>query len=599
MKKCVYLVCSLLLTACYSNEEEFSVIDANNQTDIEIDIDDFEFESDEPLTRTSIFDTDKHISVYWKEGDKIGVYSENALASFSTMEISKNARHATFDGGGFALTTDATYYAIYPYNGKKVNKNAITIDFSGQTQTVNNNTANLSNNDVMTSQTVATSPTAATFHFSHLASVLRMQFLAPQNEKYYSFTIKASDKIFIKSGTLNLADNDPTIDPETATYTDEVSLSFGNDGILPNPISLQIIAYLCVIPINASGCELQVSLKAANNKTYTTTIDGLNFVKGKAYKYECSFDINEVDYNIENSYVSKYMTQVSYDYSSYNYSAVFTYWKESYRGMRLDLPNSIHLGETFYTNLLPNQDYTLPYIYKGENKEAHVHTNGQLRMIHSEGIDNARDLGGWATSNGHHIRYGMLYRGSEMCTAQPKEKLVTSPHSITANDYNMFREQIGIKAELDLRSANEIPYKYRTRSVLGEDIDFLLDPIDYKLLDAKNKPALAKGLNFVIQSVKANKPIFYHCVWGADRTGLFSFLVEGLLGVSRSDIEKDYELTSFSDISRYRIYSVFRAYRDTINSYPGTNDQERFYNWWLSAGVASQDLDDFISLMVE
>ena len=54
-----------------------------------------------------------------------------------------------------------------------------------------------------------------------------------------------------------------------------------------------------------------------------------------------------------------------------------------------------------------------------------------------------------------------------------------------------------------------------------------------------------KNCEKIFDYVKNNKPCFYHCAIGADRTGTLSFMLEALLGVSSSDIDKDYEITSF------------------------------------------------------
>ena len=46
--------------------------------------------------------------------------------------------------------------------------------------------------------------------------------------------------------------------------------------------------------------------------------------------------------------------------------------------------------------------------------------------------------------------------------------------------------------------------------------------------------------------VIANKPTYFHCSAGADRTGVVALLCEAILGVSQSDCDKDYELSSFN-----------------------------------------------------
>lgn len=51
---------------------------------------------------------------------------------------------------------------------------------------------------------------------------------------------------------------------------------------------------------------------------------------------------------------------------------------------------------------------------------------------------------------------------------------------------------------------------------------------------------------FELLSDESNYPFYTHCSAGADRTGTFAFLTNGLLGVSYEDLTRDFELTSFS-----------------------------------------------------
>ena len=51
---------------------------------------------------------------------------------------------------------------------------------------------------------------------------------------------------------------------------------------------------------------------------------------------------------------------------------------------------------------------------------------------------------------------------------------------------------------------------------------------------------------FALLSDKRNYPFYAHCHAGADRTGTFAFLLNGVLGVSYEDLTRDFELTSFS-----------------------------------------------------
>ena len=104
--------------------------------------------------------------------------------------------------------------------------------------------------------------------------------------------------------------------------------------------------------------------------------------------------------------------------------------------------------------------------------------------------------------------------------------------------------------------------------------------------------------NFLAEQCKAGRATYYHCIWGADRTGAFGVLLTGLLGLSRSDICKDYELTTFSKAgTRNKIgIETKLAY---INTFPGATLQERFYAYLNTyVGVPKENLDAIIQYMV-
>ena len=53
-------------------------------------------------------------------------------------------------------------------------------------------------------------------------------------------------------------------------------------------------------------------------------------------------------------------------------------------------------------------------------------------------------------------------------------------------------------------------------------------------------------MQFIMQCVRENKPVYFHCSLGRDRTGTVAMLVLGILGVDEGDISKEYEITQFA-----------------------------------------------------
>jgi protein tyrosine/serine phosphatase len=109
--------------------------------------------------------------------------------------------------------------------------------------------------------------------------------------------------------------------------------------------------------------------------------------------------------------------------------------------------------------------------------------------------------------------------------------------------------------------------------------------------------------------LRDNKPVYFHCAIGRDRTGTFAALVLGLLGVSEGDISKDYELTYFApdgistnDGGEFVYHraksSAYVAVIKHIKGYKKPTFKENVEAYLLEIGVSQKDLDDICRLML-
>ena len=100
---------------------------------------------------------------------------------------------------------------------------------------------------------------------------------------------------------------------------------------------------------------------------------------------------------------------------------------------------------------------------------------------------------------------------------------------------------------------------------------------------------------------KSNYPIIFHCSAGADRTGMISYLLNGLYGVEKEQSLRDYFLTNFSQQSTYRDFNkISGRYVKTLDAYHGENLNEKIYNYLKEEiGVSDEKLNAIISNMVE
>ena len=251
------------------------------------------------------------------------------------------------------------------------------------------------------------------------------------------------------------------------------------------------------------------------------------------------------------------------------------------------------------TNLVPGKEYkwTVTSTAGGQVvAEGSFKTKGLLHQVYFEPKGrNARDLGGWKGLGGKTLAFRKLYRGGAI-------------HGSRVNSAGKaeFRAQ-GIKAEVDLREESDVPSK----SPMGDDIAFFAPGFEsgYNHMVRDNKPKVKETFCFVVKCLRENKPVYFHCSAGRDRTGTLAVLLEGALGVSESDMAKDYELTYFSpeDWSMYNggyghiisAYSFQSIYKTVFSETDSGTYQERIVKYLLKIGVPQKDIDDLRRIMLE
>lgn len=326
---------------------------------------------------------------------------------------------------------------------------------------------------------------------------------------------------------------------------------------------------------------------------------GLSVVDSITFSTEVSVQHCKWYHSLENPGIADYLRDFEYDPEDYSYHRLFDYRGEPYLDARQDWPYGVTLGDTTYYNLIPGRSYTLAPVFDHQEAEPiTIQTLGQLRQIRAEGIDNVRDLGGWPTADGRRLRYGLLYRGTELNTLyKPTYPKLRSPHQVTEADVRMMRDLLGIRAELDLREASERPEP--DGSPLGEDIAYISYPISFRDINTSytNRTYYLGCLRFIIGQLQQGHPVYIHCIWGADRTGILCCLLEGALGVSQSDLDKDYELTSFGGNTRYRNNEYYLKVLHHIRSLDAPTLQQQFRARWIGIGATAEELDLFTSLM--
>ena len=238
-----------------------------------------------------------------------------------------------------------------------------------------------------------------------------------------------------------------------------------------------------------------------------------------------------------------------------------------------EVPAEASPAEVF--NLVPGEKYYYKVLDADGKvlKQACAVPVGPMRMINGV-VGNMRDLGGWKAAGGH-IAYGKLYRGAAL-------------ERISDKGREIFLKDLGISVDLDLRGIKESEFK--VGAVMPETV-YLKLPVEKNLGrgTGNTQELYQQAIRSIIGWLGEGRAVFFHCAGGADRTGSLAFLIEALLGVSESDLSKDYELTTFgranTRLRNYRateeethiLYELV-TYLRTFGA-PGTSINDLALNW--------------------
>ncbi len=179
----------------------------------------------------------------------------------------------------------------------------------------------------------------------------------------------------------------------------------------------------------------------------------------------------------------------------------------------------------------------------------------QERQVKLEGQANFRDLGGYSTTDGRRVKWGLIYRAGQL-------------NKLSDADLAKLKE-LKIRTVVDLRGTAEAESRGKDR--LPEGARSVSYPIDVTSLPKEEKEeststgSSAGRTDFMLQTTRSiminrtdvysslirdlaepqNRPLVFHCTAGKDRTGVGAAIVLSLLGVPWETVRDDYLLSNY------------------------------------------------------
>ena len=207
---------------------------------------------------------------------------------------------------------------------------------------------------------------------------------------------------------------------------------------------------------------------------------------------------------------------------------------------------------------------------------AECHTSNDVGWVNIPYMRNVRDIGGW---NG--LRTGRAYRGSMLYKCEGE------PNGVSSATVIALREA-GFVTDLDLRGDFEIANMPEATLLKYAGLrEARVRMVAYMKSFGGAWREMREAL--LVFTCPENYPVYFHCKAGADRTGTLAFVLEGLCGVSETDLAIDYELTTccgkFGSRTRNADWMCETPNRDcfwrmmeAVKSYNGKTLAEKFAN---------------------
>lgn len=282
--------------------------------------------------------------------------------------------------------------------------------------------------------------------------------------------------------------------------------------------------------------------------------------------------------------VRNYLANVTYDPADYTVSHIAEYAPATESAANYRPIGKAIDGVTYYNNV-PNAKTP----FATDNAAGTVKPLDALRWINTPAW-NVRDLGGWACDGGK-VKYGLLIRGGKLA----------------ATDRSVIVGELGVQHDLDLRGregggSGDEPEM--TESPLGSDVYYTRTQ-QYAWYALTPAATWKTYLKCVFDAVSHREPVYFHCTAGADRTGTLACVLEGLLGMSQSDIDKDYELTSFysgtgsDSAARRRNESDWQGLINAINAKEGSSFRDKCIAFAAELGFTAAEINAYRKAMID
>ena len=270
------IVALLTFASCTDEVQEMESQQSQFLKQIVMTTQDFELEAN---SRTLYQVADGAVQCTWAANDTVGVFPNEGGQVYFPMVSGEGAKNATFHGGGWALKDGSVYGAYYPFVGEAyLDRNAVPVNYIGQTQVGNGSMAHLGTYDYMVAPATAPEFGSANFMFKHLSALVQLKLTVPKPATLTSVKLVAETEAFAVKGKVDIMVDKPSITP--IKNASEVELILQE--IKTTEENQVVTLYMMLPPADLSSQTLK-AVVSMDKGLEEIILDSKNFQAGKVY----------------------------------------------------------------------------------------------------------------------------------------------------------------------------------------------------------------------------------------------------------------------------------------------------------------------------
>lgn len=261
-----------------------------------------EVDEDVAITKNTIVrgDANTETKYVWSETDTVGIFPDAGSQIYFSMKDGVGQTTASFDGGGWALREESSYYSYFPFLADySVNRDAIPYDYRGQEQVGNSSASLGTKKDLgkycfMAANGEAGEEGTLFFDYKKIGAVFILTVPVESGE-YTSATLLADAAVIPYKGTFNAVKADQKL--YNVSLSDTLSIGFRNMIFQDKGM---MTFYLAFPPFEYVDRQVTIVSNKSDGTSLVSSFIGKAFAVDKVYPRSPNLSISPASVGISN-----------------------------------------------------------------------------------------------------------------------------------------------------------------------------------------------------------------------------------------------------------------------------------------------------------